>query len=176
MVWFSLLLLLAGNSWAQDEELRRTLVSTKIFGAFLAADEAIEEKTGPDGALHLVVVHRGDPQILRTVTARLAELDSVRGIKVVVTEMLLVKLSSYQGPPIAGIFVAERLPTLRPVIALSARYRALIFSPFAEDLSRGAHGGMYVSDRLLPEVSDSALRNAGIQLKQFFLGIAKHVR
>jgi hypothetical protein len=162
-----------GASVADNGDLRRALVGVRVFTAFLAADEDIERKRSADGRLHLLVVHRGDIRTAGELAERLAAVPAIRGMPLAVALTSLEALARHEGPPPAGIFLAEWLPDLAPLTADARRHGTLVFSPVLGDVERGAHGGLHVSDRILPVVNVAATRAAGIRIKPFFLEVAK---
>lgn len=164
----------AGFALVNDADQRRALVGVKLFAALLAADQDIETKAGPDDALHVLVVHSGDRAAAEATAERLRRLGTVRSIPLAIHVRENARELSQDCPPLAGVFVAEWLSRLGPVLELAERYRAVVFSPFLGDMDRGAHGGLFVSDRILPVVNPAALDAAGIRLKPFFLEVAKH--
>ncbi len=161
-----------GWLWGDELAIRRALVGTKVFGAVLAADLAIESRSAPDGTLHLLVVHPPAPEGLDGIVERVAGLGSVRGIPIHVEVIASDQLQDYAGPVLAGVYVAGALPDLQPVLALGDRYGMLIFSPILGDLGRGAHAGLSVTDRIIPVINEERLASSGIHLKSFFLEVA----
>ncbi len=171
---FLLLAFACPQGWGGEAEYRRALVGLKVFAAFLAADLRLAEKCSDEKTLTLLLVHGGDESAAPPMAARLEALGSIRGFAVHAEQRHVRDLPGYEGPEPAGIFIAEWLPDLEPVLAFSKSRGTLVFSPFLGDVGRGAHGGLYVTDRILPLVDTRALDAAGIRIKPFFLDVARH--
>lgn len=175
----SLLLMLCLPCWtsqANEQDERRVLIGLKLFPAVLAADQGIEGKTGHDGRLLLLLVYRDNKITATQLSKRLDELkEGIRGLPLAPVAITHSSLGEYRNHTVAGIFLAERLPEqLDTLIDFAKAHQAILFSPFQEDVEKGAASGLYVSDRILPYVNLPALRGANVRLKPFFLEVAKH--
>lgn len=168
-----LLVFSLGN--AGDQDSRRALIGIKLFPSVLSADQEIQSKAGPDGRLHLLLVYRDNKLATEQLAERLAGLkDGVQGMPLAPEVIQSSALVDYHDRPLAGIFLAERQPDqLDEVISYARARQVILFSPFQEDVERGVASGLYVSDRILPYVNPTALRGANLQLKSFFLEVAK---
>jgi hypothetical protein len=58
-------------------------------------------------------------------------------------------------------------------VTYSGRNSIISFSPYEGDIERGVQGGIAVEARVRPYLNLTALRNAGIRLKSFFMEVAK---
>jgi hypothetical protein len=158
---------------ADEQTDRRILVGLKLFPAVLAADTRITEKTAPDGRLHLAVVYKERADMAEHVAEHLRKAGSVRDIPLAVNVVTYAGLAALTGPP-AGVFLAEWAPQALPgAVRLGTRTGSIVFSPFRGDVALGAHAGVFVGDRILPLVNPAALKASGIQLKPFFLEVAR---
>jgi hypothetical protein len=170
----ALLLLSAAVARAGDREESRAWAGLDLFPSVLAADAEIAEKRGPGGELPLVILYQTDRELAAEMARRLKRTGTIRGIPIRV-EIAHDPASLHgNGPPPAGIFLAEpRIGDLDAVIEFGRENRRLVFSPFAGDVERGVPAGIAVSDRILPLVNAEALESFGLRLKPFFLRIAE---
>jgi len=162
------------NPAAADEQTeRRVLVGLKLFPALLAADREIALKAASDGRLHLVVVYREDPEAAERAAARLRDAGPIRDIPVAVHTHTYRDLATLEHSQ-AAVFLVEWVPEAVPAAAaFGNRHGRVVFSPFRGDVTLGAHAGVSVGDRILPLINPAALGAAGIELKPFFLEVAR---
>jgi len=172
---FAILLgLVLPQSWADEADHRRAIVGLKVFTAFIAADLELTEKTSDDGRLTLLLLNRGDDLTTKSMATRLDTVEKIRGFPIRVEQLHIRDLGKYQGPEPTGIFIAEWLPDLDPILAYAEDHKALVFSPFLDDVGRGVHGGLSVTDRILPLIDMQAIDASGVRIKPFFLEVARH--
>lgn len=161
---------------ASDQDERRILIGIKLFPAVLAADLDIQNKISADNHLHVLLVYRQDRASAEELSERLESLkEGIRGIAIKTIVISADTLEDAPDQPIAAIFLTERMAEkLGYVIRFGREQNAITFSPFQNDVEQGIMTGLHVSDRILPYVNITALHSAGIQLKPFFLEVAKH--
>lgn len=166
---------LAGTVLAQGEAERRILVGLKLFPAFLAADEDIAAKRAANGRLSLLLLYSDDRETAEQLAGRLAAIDTVRGIPITVEVSPYTDLPDYRKRSVAGIFLTQWVDDgkLASVIRFGVEGQVVVFSPFKGDIKRGVLAGLFVSDRILPYINMQTLRESGLQMKPFFLEIAK---
>ncbi|PID73152.1 MAG: hypothetical protein CSB33_05220 [Desulfobacterales bacterium] len=152
---------------------RRILAGLDLFPSFLAADRDIAEKVSDDGSLLLVLVCHGETGKIERMRRNLEKVQIIRGISVRVEITTNLTLQSFADDAPAGIFLAEPVRSLAPLAAFAQRHSRILFSPFDGDVSRGAIGGIHVSDRILPHINWKAAAAAGIRFRSFFMRIAK---
>lgn len=170
-----LLLLLPLSGHAGDQDQRRLLIGLKIFPAILAADSAITQKVDNENNLSLLLLYQTDRVDAERLAARLNTFAPIRGLAIRAHIAAYTELTRYDKTPPAGIFLTESSPEILSVaVAFGERHHVLIFSPFQEDVERGATTGLYVSDQILPYVNMKSLEQSGITLRPFFLEVAKH--
>jgi hypothetical protein len=179
LLHLGLLLLLAvslvGNVFAQGETERRILVGLKLFPTFLAADEGIAAKRDADGRLQLLLLYSDDRATAEELARRLTAVDTVRGMPVEVEVAPYADLDAHQNRPVGGIFLTQWVDDgeLAEVVRFGIENHVVVFSPFKGDVKRGVLAGLFVSDRILPYINMQTLRGTGLQMKPFFLEIAK---
>lgn len=168
-----LTLIYLGPVVADEQTDRRILVGLKLFPAVLAADLDITFKVTPDGRLPLAVIYLDNDEVAQRVAERLREAGPIRDIPVVVHTVRYSALASLEYVP-AALFLAEWSPDSIPAaVAYGDKQGRLVFSPFRGDVSLGVHAGVFIGDRILPLINPDALHHAGIQLKPFFLEVAR---
>lgn len=167
-------LLLGTPATSAESDDRRAIVGLKVFAAFVAADRDLDQRPLPEGELPLLLVHRGDQNLAREMGRRLEAIGEIRGKQISIHAIAVFDLDDYDGPTPAGLFITEWLADLGPVLRFAENDKVLVFSPFLGDVGRGVHGGLFVSDRILPLVDTQALERSGIRIKPFFLEVAKH--
>jgi len=159
---------------ADEQDARRVTVGVNVFPAVLAADRDIENKRAASGELTLLIVHRDDASLVARLAEVLQDKGAVRGIPIRVEVVTVDALAQRPAAGVAGVFIAQRLGDRVPAVAIYCRQlRILCFSPFEGDVERGIAAGIAVSDRVLPYVNVSALDQAGLRIKPFFLRIAE---
>lgn len=158
---------------ADEQTDRRILVGLKLFPAVLAADTQIAKKTAADGMLHVAIVYKERADVAEHAAGHLRKAGSVRDIPLAVDVVTYADLATLTDPP-AGVFLAEWAPQALPgAVRLGTRTGSIVFSPFRGDVALGAHAGVFVGDRILPLVNPASLKAAGIELKPFFLEVAR---
>ena len=175
LVFLLLVVLPLPTLHAADAIRTRIYAGIDLFPAFLAANIDIDKQKGPDNKLLLVLLYVTKEEDCLMMAKRLEKSQQIRGIPIRVELSSDPTLVAFAGQPVAGIFLCQRRRhDLQKVLKAATNRHALVFSPFAGDVEAGIHGGIAVRDRILPFINTTAIHNAGIHLKQFFLRIAKH--
>jgi len=173
-VWLLLFCVLAGTGYATELEKLRIRAGLDLFPSFLAADLDIRNKRGVDGKLLLMLVYTNHKEAAKELARSLMKIDSVRGVPIRVEVVSITNGDRFSGITPAGIFISQPLDDeLQSLMRYAKQRRILLFSPFEEDVARGAMGGIAVSERILPHINVASIHSAGIQLKSFFMQIAK---
>lgn len=154
----------------------RAWAGLELFPSLLSADLNIANKQGEDGKLLLVLMYNDRNESALDMATYLNKVEVIREIPIKV-ELAQIDyfLSSYKNRVIAGIFLTQRFRKneLEKIISFAKEQHVIIFSPFEGDVERGVHGGIDVSDRVLPYLNKNALQLSKIEIKPFFLKIAK---
>jgi hypothetical protein len=157
--------------WREDEQ--RVRVGLKLFAACVGALESIETWLTPQGSLLVLVVHAGSDTSARPVVENLEAMRRIRDYPLVIRSLSAAELDAYSGARPVGVFVSSVDLAPRQQRLWSERQRTLVFSPFAGAVEGGAVAGIHVADRILPFVSLTQARRAGIRFKPFFLDVAR---
>ncbi|MBK9654431.1 MAG: hypothetical protein IPO66_02775 [Rhodanobacteraceae bacterium] len=78
-------------------------------------------------------------------------------------------------PPPVGLFLATPLTEtqLARAVDWSIRNQVILYSPFEGDVERGATAGLSIEAKVLPFVNQHTLSASGVELKPFFLKVAR---
>jgi hypothetical protein len=161
----------AQDLWPEEEQ--RLRVGEKLFAAFLTADQNLAQKLTPSGDVLVLVAHEDADELARKVAARLLLVKRIGGLELRTRVIEADRVSDYRGPRAAAVFLVTPRFGADRLASWGERLGALVFSPFAGDVERGAVAGVYVSDRILPFVNLPQARRAGVRFKPFFLKVAK---
>lgn len=177
MVLLAAIVYAAKPSVSDDFTERRITAGAKIFRALLAADVDIIHKTGNLGELRLGLLYIDDTGNAEKAAATLMNRDDprIRQMKIRIEIMPFAELIAGRKGPLAGVFLTQRLNAeqLQTLTAFANAQRLVVFSPFEGDVERGVQSGIAVEARVRPYLNTSALHAAGVQLKSFFLKVAK---
>jgi hypothetical protein len=170
----------AANVRADSDEDRRVRTGARLFRALLAADLALESKARPDGVLHVLVYRRnpkGAQEVIELIApAGDAEQGRIRGLALQVEATDALPAGSDVHP--AGVFLATA-PTgeeLDRLVRWSIAQHVIVYSPFEGHVERGVTAGLAIEAKVQPYVNLSTLEAAGVELKPFFLKVAKVIR
>lgn len=162
----------AGHPFWQEEQ-QRLQVGLELFPAILGALEALGAKVSADGTLVVAVVHKGARDTARHVATQLEAMPPVHGHPLRIVTLDASDLDAYQGPPLAGVFVASIGVGERRLQGWPERLQALVFSPFPGDVEAGAVAGIHVSDQILPFLNLAQAARAGLRFRPFLLRVAR---
>lgn len=181
-LWYFFLALLtlhavANVALADSREAGRLAMGVKLFRATLAADLALAEKKGPDGRLLLLVFADDDREGAQKFADTLAQGGPIRDIPIQVRIGDQKDLRGAEGPIPAGIFIAQSSLSehgLQALVGFGRRHHRIVYSPFEGHVEQGVTAGLYITARVQPFVNDRSLEESRIQMKAFFLKVAKH--
>jgi hypothetical protein len=159
---------------SQDE--RRVRTAARLFRALLAADVGIERKVDAEGRLD-VAIYSPDTATAERVAALIVPPDaaapvSVRGLPLQLRH--IDGLGEETAPPIA-LFLATPLANaeLDRLVGWSIRHQVILYSPFEGDVERGALAGLAIGAKVQPYLNQRSLSASKVELKPFFLRVAK---
>ncbi|MEG3640585.1 YfiR family protein [Magnetococcus sp. PR-3] len=145
-----------------------------MFPSFLSADRNLTSKLNADGQLHLLILYRTEQDRADALVRVMRNRGKLRGKSIHVEAVKLKQLSSYHNQQLAGLFLSQSADEDLPHIIKFARHqKVILISPFKGDVEAGVSGGLSITDRVLPYINMGALKASGIQLKSFFLRVAK---
>lgn len=168
---------LAGASARADsQDDRRVRTGARVFRTLLLADVALARKASADGTLD-IAIYSGDASGADEV-APLIRPDVVAGAPKGNGPAIRIRRVDALGddtlPPV-GLFLASPLAggELDRLIDWSIRHRVILYSPFEGDVERGVTAGLSIGAKVLPFVNQRTLEASGVELKPFFLKVAK---
>ena len=181
--WLLLFVLFASfaiaNVSAESRDDRRVRAGARLLRSLLAAEVAIESKAGRDGRLEVLILS-SDARAGNVLSQLIAPSNSVD--PAAIRGKLLHVSQSTRLPAKADGIVAIFLGTLPrdaewdAIVRYAGEHRILLFSPFEGHVERGAHAGLSVEAKVLPYLNERALSASGIELKPFFMRVAKVYR
>ncbi len=159
---------------ADDQSARRIRAGARVFRTLLAADLRLTERA-TDGVLHVAIYSR-DVALGATVAALIAPSDKGGAIRDVPVLAKVVSELPEQVP--AGIFIASPLDaqSLARWVKYCQDRQVVLYSPFEGDVERGVMAGLAIEATVQPYLNENALDAAGVELKPFFLRVAKVYR
>lgn len=164
--------LASATARADSQDERRVRTGARLFRSLLAADVAVKSKA-VEGVLDVAVYARSEAQVevVAPVIAPAGEPGKVRGLR-----LSLRRIDAIDEARIPmGVFLATPLPPeqLAALIDWSRRHRVILYSPFEGDVERGVMAGLSIEAKVQPYVNPRALAAGGVELKPFFLKVAK---
>lgn len=161
---------------ADSYDERRVRAGARLFRTMLAADTTLESRASADGSLEILVYGPRGGAASADVASLIAPADAskaaLHGRRVSVRESATLPLD---GERPAGVFLAAKPADadLDRLVAWSIANRVLVYSPFEGHVERGVGGGLAITAKVQPHVNLRTLEAAGIELKPFFLKVAK---
>ncbi len=174
------LTLAVANASADNYDERRVRHGARLFRALLAADVGLPQKLGADGKLHLLV-YGADAGLAAEIGELIAPRDAglIQQLSVIVEriEKLPAAEATDATAPV-GLFLIEVTPDdeFERLVQWGITNKVIVYSPFEGDVERGAMAGLSIEAKVLPYVNLETLERSGVQLKPFFLKVAKHYR
>ena len=177
-----LLTLQLSSVFASDEITeRRISIGLSLFRTLLASDRQINQKVNLDNQLNILLVSNGDPEELRHISDKLANIGrgtkkgKIHGIPIKISKINIENLPHIEFSEIAGIYIADQLleQQLEVIINLGISQHVLVFSPFEGDVEQGVSAGLAVGIRVLPYINLKALEEAQVTIKTLILKVAK---
>jgi|CXWL01.1.fsa_nt_gi hypothetical protein len=176
LVWLGLSMAVA-NVDADTYDERRIRQGARLFRVLLAADVGLEKKVAADGQLQ-VLVYGADVELATQIGELIAPPDAapIRGLPLKIAHV--DALPDKPSPAPVGLFLIEP-PSGEDFDALvrwGIANHVIVYSPFEGDVERGALGGLSIEAKVLPYVNLNTLEATGVELKPFFLKVAKQYR
>lgn len=171
------LALAASSAWGgSKDDSRRILIGLHFFPNVLSVDVGLPGKQTAGGKARVLLLYResrGEAERLAATLRR--EVNSVAKlpIEVVVADEPAAAFASGSSP--CGIFLTEFLPAaeFQRVLRLAIDKQVILFSPFEEDMERGATAGLEIGSKIRPALNRTTLQKSGIRIHQMFLRLAK---
>ena len=160
---------------AQEALAPRLQIGINLLPAVIAANNGIADLAA-DKSVKLYIVYLADDHVGELLKRSISRVGMVKKRPLKIISLSLDELLQQDIDPMSTLFIAEPMDTrIDDLIEYSKTHRALLFSPFEDDVARGVATGFHVTDRVRPWVNTKSLQQSKIQLKAFFLRIAvKH--
>jgi hypothetical protein len=159
---------------------RRAEIGVKLFRAMLAADLDLGQKPLSDGQLLLVFVYADDRARAEALAAafRGASPEPIRGLPVLVETASQAELGKLEKRVPGGVFLTQPpdAAALRTLVGFGIANHVIVYSPFEGNVENGIAGGLAVEAQVRPYVNLATLAASHINLKEFFLKVAKVYR
>lgn len=161
---------------ADSTDDRRVRAGARLFRSLLAADIALENKAA--GGRLRVLIYSTDARSAAEVGNLVAPADSPEAARIrdlPIETVTSASLPTGEAPLPAAVFVATR-PSSAEVDSLvgwSIANHVIVYSPFEGDVERGIPAGLAVEAKVQPFLNLRTLQAAGIELKPFFVQVAK---
>lgn len=155
---------------------RRALVGLNLFRTLLIADQEAEAKADREGKLAIYVLYVSDQQKASDYRDSLrSELTSIRETP---AEISVISLNDYlasEGLGAMGVFISQRLndDEVRALSTKATKEHVILFSPFEGDVEKGVLGGISVQASVRPYINIDVLTKTGVEIKSFYLKVAK---
>ena len=168
-----------GNTALADSaDDRRVRAGARLFRSLLTAQLALESKAASDGALH-VIVFGADSALAPEIAALIASSGDagkpgIRDLPVAIERVASIGQLAKIAQP-AGVFLAstQSPADLSQLIRWSTDSHVVLYSPFEGDVEHGVAAGLAVEAKVQPYLNTSALQAAGVEIKPFYLKVAK---
>ncbi len=173
----SLLLIAAAGvapAVGDSSDQRRLRTGARLFRAMLAADVHLPDKKGGDGKLLVLVFAPRAESAAEAVEIIGAGEDGsdVRG--------LALRLEATASPEVAArhpaaVFIAEPPDdaALAALVRSGIAARVIVYSPYEGHVEKGVLGGLAVEAHVRPYLNRRTMEASGVELKPFFLKVAK---
>ena len=66
-----------------------------------------------------------------------------------------------------------KIDELRHIVSYGIKNHIIVFSPFEGDVEKSITAGVFIGARVQPSINMKTLKASGIQIKFFFLKVAK---
>lgn len=161
-------------SRAQEALSPRLQIGISILPAVIAANKRLANDDTQ--SLPIYLVYQNNRQLAEQLRPGLERIGMIRRRGMRIESISLAELLASNPVPASTIFLAEPIgDDLGGLLEFVQQKRVLTFSPFEGDVERGVATGFRVTDKVLPMVNMTSLKQSNIQLKAFFLRIAvKH--
>ncbi len=171
------LVLFASSAWGMSkDESRRILIGLHFFPNVLSVDEGLAGKQTSGGKARVLLLYReaaGEAERLAATLRR--EVNSVAKLPIEVVVSGDADAAFAAGSSPCGIFLTEFFPgaDFQKVLRLAVARQVILFSPFEEDMERGATAGLEIGSKIRPALNRTTLQKSGIRIHQMFLRLAK---
>jgi hypothetical protein len=181
LVWIALFCLANAGLNAGEMIDARINIGLKLFRAILAADLKIKTKINSNAELPLLLIYKDNINKGKKYAKNLLELGKKNGraqIKNIPIKVSFVQhqfFTSEKNDLPAGIFLLDKMSAeeLAPIISFAIKKHIIVYSPFDGDIEKDITAGLSIGARVRPIINVKTLNASQIQIKSFFLKVAK---
>ncbi len=155
---------------------KRAYVGLKLFRTLVSADVELAKKADAKGELQIYLVYASSDSAALEYQQSLAKtMSSVRDQSVQIKLVSLAQLQARPQDKPAAIFIAQQLNNteLQLLVERSIAQQIILFSPFEGDVEKGVLGGLSVEATVQPLINMRTLDASHLQIKSFYLKVAK---
>lgn len=150
----------------------RIQIGLNLIPAVLAANKKLNSELNQLPLTIYIVYLHNKPRAVKS-QIRLESIDHIRNHKLRLEVIQLNDLIEREINSNDAIFINDNIQNdLNKLIRYAHTQQVILFSPFKDDVQKGVMSGFEVSNKVLPAVNLTAMRNSNIDLKAFFLRIA----
>ncbi|MBF0452175.1 MAG: hypothetical protein HQK75_15845 [Candidatus Magnetomorum sp.] len=144
-----------------------------MFPSFLASDKNIKNKTGANNCLNILLLFDKQKDKTEALAERLQAIKKIRKIPIHVFVDSIESLKQWDTKQLAGVFLAESVFELTPVINFGINKKILVFSPFEGDVEKGVTTGLFIAEKIVPYINMQTVKGSHLSFKSFFLRVSK---
>lgn len=180
LLWKTLLILTLFSSpslQALNELNARQQIGLNLLPGIIAANMRFNsEQDDKKESIKIYITFKENEKQAIHLSSRMHSIDKIRGHPVLIEAVSIDRLLNASVDRYSVVFISEPLNEAREaLIEFSKQQQIMLFSPFKGDVEHGVMSGFEVTNKVLPAVNLTALKEANIRLKAFFLRIAaKH--
>ncbi|WP_323813528.1 YfiR/HmsC family protein [Cellvibrio sp. NN19] len=155
---------------------KRAYVGLKLFRTLVTADQQLAQKTNNKNELLIYLAFASNDSAALDYQQSLTEtMPKVRELNVNIKTISLAQLQSQTAEKPAAIFIAQQFNAaeLEQLVSYSIQQKIILFSPFEGDVEKGVLGGLSVEARVQPLINMHTLDKSGVEIKSFYLKVAK---
>ena len=181
LVWIALFCLANAGLNAGEMIDARINIGLKLFRAILAADLKIKTKINSNAELPLLLIYKDNINKGKKYAKNLLDLGKKNGHAQIKNIPIKVSFVHYQfftsekNDLPAGIFLLDKMSAeeLAPIISFAIKNHIIVYSPFDGDIEKDITAGLSIGARVRPIINVKTLNASQIQIKPFFLKVAK---
>jgi len=159
---------------------RRINIGLRLFRTLLASDINIQQKVDEHNQLNLLLVSSSDistAQAYKDNVLNIGRGDKkgfIHNLPIKITTITASEFSNYIQPPVAGIYIVEKLSDtqLQAIINYGIAQQIIVYSPFEGDVEQGALAGISIGIQVRPYINKHTLAKSRLTIKALFLKVA----
>jgi uncharacterized protein DUF4154 len=166
------------HAWggSTEEIERRLMVGLELFPNIVSIDLDLSDKRQPDGSLLLLIIYQESGSRAEKIADKLrTSVGSIHQfpVKIQILHHRFDSFPDHQRP--CAVFLLDSIPetSFNRIRQLAIDQHFILFSPYEQDLKRGATVGLKITSRIKPVINKNTLRKSTIRLHDEFLRLAE---